>query len=248
MKNKCLMFSLLTSTILLSACSTIPSTPDGFEQKIVEAENINFVVWEKENIKPKETLRFYIEGNGAPHPKKAIALSLAKDDDFNNIIVLTRPCQYIDNDICKNESIWTNNRYHPEILKEMQEMTAYYIKKYQAKDIEFVAYGDAAPIAFNLAHAFGRTKQIVTIAGVLDINSYAKQNKLPAFENANDVMPNKHIIASIPQTHYVGSKDKNVTRSMTEKFISKLNNPKNVTLKVVHGFDHDDWDNIKLNY
>lgn len=248
MKNNCLMFSLLATSFLLSGCSTIPATPSGFEQKIVEGENINFVVWEKENIQPKETLRFYIEGNGTPHPKKAIALSLAKDDEFKNIIVLSRPCQYIDNPICKNESIWTTNRYHPEILKEMQELTAYYIKKYQAKDIEFVAYSDATPIAFNLAHTFGRTKQIITVAGVLDITSYAKQNQLPAFENAHDVMPNKYAISAIPQIHYVGSKDTVVTRSMTEKFISKLNKPKNITLKVVHGFDHDDWDSIKLSY
>ena len=75
MKNNCLMFSLLATSFLLSGCSTIPATPAGFEQKIVEGENINFVVWEKENIQPKETLRFYIEGNGTPHPKKAIALS-----------------------------------------------------------------------------------------------------------------------------------------------------------------------------
>lgn len=248
MKIKSKTLSLLATTFLLTACSSLPSTPERFTKTNVEAEQMNFVVWEKDTIKPKETLRFYIEGNGSPNPKKAIALSLAKEDDSDNIIVLTRPCQYIDNKICQNKSIWEEERYHPEILKEMQELTTYFIKKYQAKDIELIAYGDAAPIAFNIAQRVGRTKKIVTIAGVLDIDSYAKQNKLPKFKNASEVQNNYHFMGAIPQIHYIGSKDDIVTRSMTERVIAKLSKPQNITVKVVHGFDHDDWDNIKLSY
>ena len=248
MKIKSKTLSLLATTFLLTACSSLPNTPEGFTKSTVEAEQLNFVVWEKDTIKPKETLRFYIEGNGTPNPQKAIALSLAKEDDFDNIVVLTRPCQYIDNPICQNKSIWEEERYHPEILKEMQELTKYFIKKHQAKDIELVAYDDAAPIAFNIAQRIGGTKKIVTIAGVLDVDSYAKQNKLTKFKNANEVQNNHHFMATIPQIHYIGSKDEVVTRTMTERTIAKLNKPQNITVKVVHGFDHDDWDNIKLSY
>ena len=248
MKIKSKTLSLLATTFLLTACSSLPNTPEGFTKSTVEAEQLNFVVWEKDTIKPKETLRFYIEGNGTPNPQKAIALSLAKEDDFDNIVVLTRPCQYIDNPICQNKSIWEEERYHPEILKEMQELTKYFIKKHQAKDIEFVAYDDAAPIAFNIAQRIGGTKKIVTIAGVLDVDSHAKQNKLTKFKNANEVQNNHHFMATIPQIHYIGSKDEVVTRTMTERTIAKLNKPQNITVKVVHGFDHDDWDNIKLSY
>lgn len=248
MNNKFKIFSFLAATLLLTACSGLPKTPEGFTQNTVEADQINFVVWEKDSIKPKQTLRFYIESNGTPNPKKPIALSLASEDDFNNIIVLTRPCQYIDNPICKNQNIWETERYHPEILKEMQELTSFFIKKYQAKNIEFVAYEDAAPIAFNIAQRLGGTKKIITVAGVLDIDSYAKQNNLPKFKNAHGVQNNQHFMSTIPQIHYIGSKDEVVTRSMTEKAISKFNKPQNVTVKIVHGFDHDDWDSIKLSY
>ncbi len=248
MKNKSKICSLLITTFLLTACSEIPKTPEGFTKNVVEAEQMNFVVWEKDSIKPKQTLRFYIEGNGTPNPQKAISLSLAKEDDFDNIVVLTRPCQYIDNPICQNKSIWEEERYHPEILKEMQELTKYFIKKHQAKDIELIAYEDAAPIAFNIAQRIGGTKKIVTIAGVLDINSYAKQNKLPPFKNAQGVQNNYSFMSTIPQVHYVGSEDNVVTRTMIERATTKFVKPQNLTIKVVHGFDHDDWDNIKLNY
>lgn len=248
MKNKFKLISLITTSLLVSACSSMPSTPNGFIKKNIEAKQLNFVVWEKENIAQNETLRFYIEGNGTPNPNKAIALELAKEDQTNNIIVLTRPCQYIENKICQNKNIWTTERYHPEILTEMKELTNFFIKKYKAKNVEFVAYDDAAPIAFNLAQRLGGAKKIVTIAGVLDINSYAKQNNLPKFKNTKEIQYNQHIIERIPQIHYIGSDDTVVTRSMTEKFVSKFNNPKNITIKVVHGFDHDDWDKIKLSY
>lgn len=248
MKFCLLKSTLCASFLLLSACSSIPSTPDGFNKTLVETERMTFLTWEKETAKPEETLRFYIEGNGTPNPKKAIALSLAQEDDTKNVIVLSRICQYINNPVCKNKDIWGKEQYHPEILNEMSEILSFYIKKYRPKNIEFVAYADATPIAFYLAQKFGHTKQIITIAGVLDIPTYARHNKLPKFKNVSSVEVSKHFISTIPQIHYVGSDDNVVTRSMTERFVSNLHNPKNITVKVVHGFDHDDWDNIKLSY
>ncbi len=248
MKIKTAVSALCTSLFFLSACSTLPKTPNNFERKIIETEKLNFIVWEKNNIQKKDTLRFYIEGNGNPNPKKAIALALANEDDFNNIVVLTRPCQYINNKICQNKDIWTTQRYHPEIIKEMQEIILFYIKKYQVKQIEFVAYSDAAPLAFIFAQHLGGAKKIITVAGVLDIESYARQNNLPNFKEAQNLTGIKNFVANIEQIHYIGSEDTIVTQSMTERFVSKLNNPKNITVKVVHGFDHDDWDKIKLKY
>lgn len=248
MKIKPFLLTLLSSVYLLTGCSSVPTTPTGFEKKIVESEKLNFVIWEKAGIQPQETLRFYIEGNGNPNPKKPIALSLAKEDSYNNIIVLTRPCQYVQNKICQNTDIWKTERYNPEIIEQIQEVITFFIKKHKAKNIEFVAYSDAAPIAFILAQRLGGTKKIITIAGVLDIDSYAKQNDLPSFKNAQNLTGMKNFVAQIPQIHYIGSEDTVVTRSMTERFISKLNNPKDITLKIVHGFDHQDWDNITLKY
>ena len=243
-------FSYVTGLIafLLSGCAGIPKTPDNFEKIIIETDGINFVTYEKKDIKPQKTLRFYLEGNGNPHPEKPIGLLLAADDDYKNIVVLTRPCQYIEADVCSNESIWTTQRYHPEILKAMKEMVVFYAKKYRPSDIEFVAYSDSAPIAFYLAQNLGYTKKIITVAGVLDIDSYAKQNKLPSFKNAQDVHLNKAFVARIPQIHYVGSEDDIVTKSMTERFVSNLHQPKDIQVKIVHGINHTDWDKVKLDY
>lgn len=232
--------------LLLTGCSSLPKTPDGFEEKIVETEKMNFLTWHKKDISSQKTLRFYIEGNGNPTPPKAMALSLAEKDKTKNIVVLTRPCQYLKNEVCKNENIWGKERYNPDILNEMYELSLFYVKKYRPQHVEFVAYSDAAPIAFSLAQRYGRAKKVVTIGGVLDINSYVRQNNLEQIKHKDFI--NKSFVAQTPQIHYVGSNDKTVTKSMTERYISNLVNPKKVIIKEVKGMTHDGWDSVKLDY
>lgn len=248
MKRKIISCLTGISACFLTACAGVPTAPENFEKIIVETDNLNFVTYAKNTIKPKKTLRFYLEGNGHPNPKKPMALLLAQEDAYSNIVVLTRPCQYIDAEVCSKKSIWGTNRYHPEILKAMKDLVVFYAKKHNSQQIEFVAYSDSAPIAFYLAQNLGATKKIITVAGVLDIDSYAKQNKLPVFKNAYEVALNKSFVARIPQVHYVGSEDEIVTKSMTERFVSNLYQPKDIQVKVVHGIGHDDWDKVKLDY
>lgn len=240
------LLSAFSLVFFLSACSSIPHAPDGFKERIVETSKMNFLTFEKENISLNKTLRFYIEGNGTPNPEKPMALLLAGKDRTDNIIVLTRPCQYLDSKVCKNQDIWGKERYNPEILNEMYELALFFIKQYKPKDIEFVAYSDAAPIAFNLANRFGRAKQVTTIAGVLDIYSYERQNDNVKIKNKDFV--NKVFVAQTPQIHYVGSDDKIVTKSMTERYVMNLHNPKKITIKVVSGMTHDNCELFKLDY
>ena len=122
----------------------------------------------------------------------------------------------------------------------------FFIKKYQPSDIEFVAYSDAAPIAFNLAQRFGRAKKVVTVAGVLDIYSYEKQN--PSIKIKNKEFLNKAFVAETPQIHYVGSEDKTITKSMTERYIMNLHNARSVSIKVVHGMTHNNCETFRLDY
>lgn len=242
---------LLTVLTLLfvSGCASLPQTPEGFQHKTVQTEHFSLAVWEKENIQKNKTLRFYIEGNGTPNPSKPIALQLAEKDKHANIIVLSRPCQYeSDNELCKNKNVWGTEQYHPEILKEMQEVIVYYIQRHNASNIEFVAYNDGAPIAFNLSPKIGRVNKIITISGVLDTDAYTKQNKLPPFVNAQNPAQNTVLIAQIPQIHYVGEKDHITTRAMAERFVSRLPRPRSAVVKMVPNVGHADWDNVQLDY
>lgn len=235
--------------LFLGACSSLPPTPEGFQYKTVETGNFSLAVWEKEGIEKNRILRFYIEGNGNPTPSKPVALNLAQNDSFPNIVVLSRPCQYEkENKLCKNKDIWGTEQYNPELLKEMQEVVVFYIQKYKASAIEFIAYNGGAPIALTLAPKIGRTRQIVTIAGVLDTDAYVRQNNLPPFATGQNPAQNTSYISQIPQIHYVGEKDQVTTSAMAERFVSKLFNPRFAVVKLVPEIGHTDWDDIQLDY
>ncbi len=244
--NKIFISGLL---LLCTACTGLPQTPEGFETKYVETEHFTFAVWEKETVQKNDILRFYIEGDGTPNPKNPTALKLAEKDTHPNIIVLTRPCQYVQEDVCKNPAIWGQERYHPEIMNEMEELTTFLIQKHQAKGIEFVAYDGGAPVAFNLAARLGGTKKIITVAGILDIDAYTQKNGLAPMPNAeNAAVQKKFVIAQIPQIHYVGSNDTKTTRRMAERFVSRLQNPRSAVVKIVPDTGHTGWDKIELDY
>ena len=241
----------LTALILLfltAACSGIPKAPEGFVMREAQTEHFAVAVWEKTPLQSKKTIRFYIEGNGNPKPNKPVALRLAENDKTKNIVVLSRPCQYIDNKLCANSEIYTTSQYDPEITRELEEIVVYYIQKYRAPNIELIAYDGGAPIAFYLADKVGRVKKIVTIAGILDLDAYVNKHNLPEFKNAENPIKMRSKISDIPQTHFVGGKDTITTQGMVERFVSKLNNPKSAVVKVAPNMGHTGWENIELSY
>ncbi len=234
--------------LILTGCSGIPNTPDGFKSRDVQTEHFSVLTWESTQMRSGKTIRFYIEGNGNPTPAYPMALKLAEKDPYINVVAVSRPCQYAQNNICKNKEIWTRHQYSPEILNEMQEVIVYYIQKYKAPDVEFVAYNGGAPIAFYLAEKIGRVHKIVTIAGILDIDAYANHNNLPSFVNGQNPIQSVSKISQIPQIHFVGVNDKQTTPAMAERFVSKLQNPRYAHVKLVSDMGHDDWDKIELDY
>ncbi len=238
----------LLMVFILAGCSGIPRTPDGFQARDVQTEHFSILTWESNELKTGKTIRFYIEGNGNPTPNEPMALKLAVKDPYINVIALSRPCQYSQNSLCKNEDIWSRQQYNPEVMRELEEVVVYYIQKYKAPDVEFVAYDGGAPVAFHLAQQLGRVNKIVTIAGILDTTAYANQNNLPPFVNARNPIDSAKKISQIPQIHFVGGKDRQTTHAMAERFVSKLQNPKLALVKIAPDMGHTDWDKIDLEF
>lgn len=225
-----------------------PVVPEGYTPKIVETEHFSLTVWEKDNIEPKKTLRFYITEDGDPTPDQNTALALAAKDPYQNIIVISRPCQYYKNKVCSKSAIWREARYNPEILEEMNELVSFLIRKHKATSSEFVTVKGGAPIAFYLADKLGRTVRIITIADILDVDAYTKENDLPSMNGAYNPVDRKNKIAAIPQVHYVGDKDSITTRRMAERFVARLRNPRFAIVKVVPDQGHDHWEEVTLDY
>ncbi len=229
-------------TLLTTGCAGIPNTPDGFHKKTVETKHFSFYVLEKDGIQKEKPLRIYIEGDGNPNPKTPTALKMAEQDNHPNVIYMARPCQYIDNEICSNSALYTSARFHRELIGEMEELTTFIMKKHKIPQVEFVGYDGGATMALLLSTKIP-TKQIITVAGILDTNTQSNLN--PETLNPADY---KDLIARVPQVHFVGGKDEITTKRQAERFVGRMKNPRSAKVKVLPNMKHTGWEHIQFDF
>lgn len=243
---RCLV--VLLSFLFLTGCALFPPNPSGFKKNLIETKYLTFSVWEKEGIQNGKPLRIYLEGDGNPNPFDQIALYYAQQDPSSNIIYVARPCQWSDDKVCKDKpEIYREQRFHPEMIRETQEILLLLINKYQAPYVELVGYDGGATVALNLAHKIP-VKRVITIAGILDTESYTYQNNLDEMSDAENPANNLFALSQITQIHYVGSEDNITPLKVAERFVRKMENPKSAIVKKVPGVGHSNWKGIVLDY
>lgn len=238
--------SLVCMGLIVVGCAAgKPETPPGFTEKTIETEYFSFAVWEKDIVAGKP-LRIYIEGDGNPTPRRAIGLELAERDPSQNVIYVSRPCQYIRNRECANPAVWGSERFHEEIVNEMKELVEYLAIKYRTPSLELIGYDGGGTMALILATKMP-VARVITIGGILDTAVYAaEQNAGPI----NGLNPGdlKDALSRVEQIHYVGGRDTETTRRMAERFVARLKNPRSATVKVIPGATHTDWDGVVFDY
>lgn len=235
----------LTGLSVAGCMANKPETPIGFTEKTIETEYFSFAVWEK-NVIPEKPLRIYIEGDGNPTPRRAIGLELAERDPSQNVIYVSRPCQYIYSKECSNPAIWKEERFHEEIIDEMKDLIEYLAIKYKTPSLELIGYDGGGTMALLLATKIP-VARVITIGGILDTASYtAEHDKTPI--NGLNPIDLKDDLSQIEQIHYVGGRDSQTTRRMAERFVARLKNPRSATVKVIPNATHTNWDNIAFDY
>ncbi|MBO7483675.1 MAG: hypothetical protein J6T55_00945 [Alphaproteobacteria bacterium] len=241
-------YGIVLAGLLLSGCAWITPHPSGFVDKKIETEYLTFSVWEKEGIEKGKPLRIYIEGDGNPNPSDKIALYYAQQDPTPNVIYMGRPCQWSADKICKSKpEIYKGQRFHPEIIREIEEVVLYLKNKYKAPEIELIGYDGGATIALDLATQMN-VKRVITIAGILDTNAYTRQNDVPEMPDAQNPADRLATLADIPQIHYVGGNDEITPRRSAERFVAKMQDPRSAKVRSVKGVGHTDWKGVKLDY
>ncbi len=241
-------YGIVLAGLLLSSCAWITPHPSGFVDKKIETEYLTFSVWEKEGIEKGKPLRIYIEGDGNPNPSDKIALYYAQQDPTPNVIYMGRPCQWSADKICKSKpEIYKEQRFHPEIIREIEEVVLYLKNKYKAPEIELIGYDGGATIALDLATQMN-VKRVITIAGILDTNAYTRQNDVPEMPDAQNPADRLATLADIPQIHYVGGNDEITPRRSAERFVAKMQDPRSAKVRSVKGVGHTDWKGVKLDY
>ena len=171
----------------------------------------------------------YIEGDGYawadrhapsldPTPKNPLALKLAAQDSFANVIYLARPCQYIRSDRC-DQKYWTSHRFAPDIIETMSVALDTLKTEHGLTSFHLIGFSGGANIAALLTAQRSDILSLRTVAGNLDhitLHRHHNVTQTPESLNAVDIAAQ---IKDIPQHHFIGEQDKIVPPHVVQSFI-----------------------------
>ena len=198
---------------------------------LIESSPFKLTVFERINA-PGQTATLYIEGDGLawtsrsspsldPTPTNPVALNLASLDNTPNVIYMARPCQFSKmaniNETCP-QKYWTSHRFAHEVIKAMNDAIDQIQNRYSFTGINLVGYSGGGAIATLLAAQRDDILSLRTVAGNLDhvtLHNIHHVAQTPQSLNPKDVAQR---IAEIPQLHFLGSNDTQITSDIYESF------------------------------
>ena len=238
---------ILLIWLYMSGCYHI-SVPPQYTYQEIKTSDFDIAVWKK-ITSPHSPYKIYIEGDGYafnsrglptqdPTPKGTLVRELAFSDNSPNVIYLARPCQYIKNPLCR-QKYWTTARFAPEVVNAEYEV----IKRLAGNHpLILIGFSGGAQIAGLIAATKPdlQITQIITIAGNLDHQGWTTYHHLPALSESMNLADYQPQFTSIPQTHYVGSKDKVIPPHLVKDFINNQ-----APVITIEGATHNSgWNNI----
>ena len=218
----------LLLAFLLTGCATSnPLTDFRFQTQTVPPYIL--ASWHQIN-QTGEPIRIYIEGDGNafdahgyptdnPTPNSAFLRQIAANDPNPNVAYLGRPCQYMLAGDCSVKD-WTTGRFSPQIVKSMNQAINALMKKAQTNKAILIGYSGGAQIAGLIAVQNPRVVEVITVAGVLDIDEWASYHHDTPLSESLNLRDYKNAFDKIKQTHYVGGKDDIVPPQLTQQFVS----------------------------
>ena len=241
--NKLIAFGL--TLIFMSGCASIKAPPE-FVYSEIPTDSFTIALWQKKSSS-QAPYKVYIEGDGRafnsnglptsdPTPKGEMIRELAYGDTSPNVIYLARPCQYIQSASCM-QKYWTTARFAPIVIQAEYQA----IKKIVGNSpVILIGFSGGAQIAELLAATTDlNVKKIITIAGNLDHTAWANYHNLLPLKDSLNAADYRSKLATIPQTHYIGSKDNVIPPRLAYRLADKTQ------IIEVQGASHNTgWDKI----
>jgi hypothetical protein len=252
--------TLLLSCLLI-ACGHIEKTEDlakihGFTKQLIRGGDFQLTTYQK-ILEPNQDYVFYIEGDGRPiikgqfisddpTPKAQTLFNLASIDTRPNIIYMARPCQYTPKNLnpkCYNSKYWTDLRMGSEVTLAMFDAIETISDKH---NYSLIGYSGGGGMAILIARNNPKVKDIITIAGNLDINAFNNYHKVkPKLAGLDPIPMNGSLnpidyakeTKNITQLHLVGEKDIIVPEFIALNF-TKASNSNYVKYKVIPNVSH----------
>jgi len=218
----------------------------GYEHRLVRGERFEHVIWLHNTANTDHRLHVYLEGDGTPWirriwpasdptPEKPLMLELMREDRSHSLY-LGRPCYFGLANKPPCESIyWTHARYSEAVVTSLQRALDQYIAEAGITDITFIGHSGGGTLAMLLAERFSQTRAVVTIAGNLDIERWARLHGYEALEGSLNPADRQPLPEVIYQLHLAGGNDHVVPPPVSSPVVDKQHN---ANLEVIDGYTH----------
>ena len=240
---------------LLPSCRHRPGGADavaiaaGLSKRYVRAGEFDLLTYRRMN-KPGESVRIYIEGDGNawetrsrlsrdPTPRSPVALYLAAEDPYDNVVYLARPGQFPrDGSSDCSPAYWSSRRYSPEVVSAFMEAIDVVKSQAGAPALELVGHSGGAALAVLVAAERDDVFSIMTVAGNLDTDAFCRHHRVSPLTGSLNPLDAASRVAHIPQRHFIGSKDTVVPGFIAKSFVEKEGDAGNGSITTVDGATH----------
>lgn len=226
----------------------------GFHRTVVAAGPFHLAAFLRLSA-PAKVLRVYIAGDGHawetrtipsddPTPWSPVALELAVRDPAPAVAVLARPCQYVPlhGDPACNQAVWTGARYNPAVIASTNAALDRLEALAGASRLDLVGYSGGGAVAVLAAAHRTDVRSLRTVAANLDTALWTREHAVSPLTNSLNPVSVAPLLATVPQLHFVGSRDRVVDVSVVRSYADAAGPAACLRVVVVPGMRHGtDW-------
>lgn len=256
-----LLLSLLC--LVASACGHIPTAAErrtladdlasrqGWQASTLRTNFFDLLAYLPKERIPAEVLTVFIEGDGFawvdrsqpssdPTPRTPIALELAMSHPQVGSAYLARPCQYIDAEraACAKE-YWTDKRFSQEVVVATNNALDQLKQRFGATQLVLVGYSGGGAVAALAAARRQDIAHLITVAGNLDHRVWTRYHRIRPLVGSLNPADEISALQQLPQIHFAGGKDRNITPEMILDFSRLFPEGKRPIVAIEPGFDHE---------
>lgn len=248
--------------LFLAACMMLPSPGErraiadalarkqGWRELVIPAGDFDLVAYLPISLSPVQQLTIYLEGDGLawisstqvssdPTPRDPLALRLALTQPEGGAAYLARPCQYGDAEasLCPSR-YWTSHRFAPEVIAATDRAIDDLKQRFGARRLTLVGYSGGGTVAALVAARRSDVERLVTVAGNLDTDAWTTYQRVQPLVGSLNPVNQIAALRGIPQWHFVGATDDNITPALVQGFASRFPAGQRPIVRVEPAFDH----------
>lgn len=224
---------LILLALILAGCASPAARVDrlaqqlGMEQQWVQGDGFQHKVYRKRGQSEQAPVHIYIEHDGLPWrtetavsndptPRNPLMLRLMAQDPAYSIY-LGRPCYFtpVAAPDC-TPLMWTHARYSDQVVRSMLAAIRTLLKPDQR--VIFLGYSGGGALAMLLAERYPHTRAVVTLAGNLDTEAWARHHAYTPLSGSLNPATRPPLGRHILQRHYLGGADRHVPPAVVKKF------------------------------